>query len=458
MTPDHVTANLESFSNTTIVHPVGATVLILLAIWVMVCKRQWVPIAYLLLACLAARQRIAIASLDFTFIRMLILVGWARILMTGEIRKIRWMALDGAVIAWTAVAFLAYTVLVAAPSGAVYMAGQTIDTLGAYVLFRALLRNWDDVANVARYAAWIALPLGVAFLIEKSSGRNMFYVFGGIPQFTPIREGELRCQGAFVHPILAGVFWATLLPLIVGLGLVDRRRRLLSIAGTVAGLVIVVSTASSTPLAAVAGGVLVAAAFPLRNLVGYLKWAALGAVVFLHFAMAKPVWHLIGRVDLVGGSTGYQRYRLIDAFVNHFDEWWLYGTPSTAHWGRQLFDVTNQYVLEGVRGGVLRLMLFLAVLVLAFRCIGKAVDKTSARRESILAWAVGASLFISMASFMAVSYFGAIVMLWHLLLALAATVGEGARRPATKTRAARKTTTRRVRRLGSQPLIGGAPA
>ena len=40
---------------------------------------------------------------------------------------------------------------------------------------------------------------------------------GGVPEITVVREGRLRCQGAFAHPILAGCFWAEQLPLIAAL-------------------------------------------------------------------------------------------------------------------------------------------------------------------------------------------------------------------------------------------------
>jgi hypothetical protein len=462
--PDHVAENIASWSNQTIIHPVGISVLVLLTGWVMLAKRHWVPIAYLILACLAARQRIAIASLDFTFIRLLILVGWVRICMMGELQQIRWRALDLVVLAWAAVAMTAWVVLNANSAAAVYMAGQTIDTAGAYILFRALIRDWSDLKVFARAAAVVAIPLAVAFSIEKATGRNMFWVFGGVPQFTPIRQGELRCQGAFVHPILAGVFWATLLPLIVSVGFTDRRYKPLAIVGTVAALIIIVTTASSTPLAGVAAAVAAGLFFPLRHFMRYLKWIAVAGVITLHLVMNAPVWHLIGRIDLVGGSTGYHRYRLIDAAVNHFNEWWMFGTISTAHWGRQLFDVTNQYILEGTRGGFLRLVLFCAILIMAFNCVGRAIRRLDRGPRAVMAWAIGAALFVNMACFIAVSYFGSIVMLWHLLLATAATTDHASILTLRRQAKARRLRRQRAARqrtadpMGGGPSIAGVPA
>ena len=41
-------------------------------------------------------------------------------------------------------------------------------------------------------------------ILEHLTGRNVFSVFGGVPEFTVIREGKLRAQAAFAHAIVAG--------------------------------------------------------------------------------------------------------------------------------------------------------------------------------------------------------------------------------------------------------------
>jgi hypothetical protein len=132
---------------------------------------------------------------------------------------------------------------------------------------------------------------------------------------------------------------------------------------------------------------------------------------------------LISRIDLVGGSTGWHRYHLIDGAIRNINEWALVGTMSTAHWGWGLQDVTNQYVLEGVRGGMLTLALFLLTLWLGFRQVGIAWRAAPSREALNWAWAIGVSLFVHAASFMAVSYFGQGQLVWMLSLAAAGSAG-----------------------------------
>jgi hypothetical protein len=158
-----------------------------------------------------------------------------------------------------------------------------------------------------------------------------------------------------------------------------------------------------------------------------LRWGVFGTLVALHLVMKGPVWHLISRIDLVGGSTGYHRYNLIDQTIHRFGEWWLFGTYSTAHWGWFLFDTANMYVNEAVRGGLVTLLLFVAVLVMAFRGVGKILaESKDDRGRYLFAWALGVALFAHCMMFIAVSYFGQIIVVWYLLLAAIASLAPSA--------------------------------
>src|SRR5260370_26047804 len=48
---------------------------------------------------------------------------------------------------------------------------------------------------------------------EQIPQQNVFGLLGGVRSVPEIREGRIRSQAVFQHPILAGTFGATLLPL-----------------------------------------------------------------------------------------------------------------------------------------------------------------------------------------------------------------------------------------------------
>ena len=98
---------------------------------------------------------------------------------------------------------------------------------------------------------------------------------------------------------------------------------------------------------------------------------------------------------------------LIDNAIRHFGEWCFIGTRSTAHWGFLMYDVTNQYVLEAVQGGVLTLLLFVAMLALGYRGVGQLWRATSYDKQRLaFTWAIGVALFVHIVNFIGISYSG----------------------------------------------------
>ncbi len=387
--------------------------------------RRWSLLPLLAMACFVpAGQRIVVAGLDFTFLRLLVIAYWVRILAFQDFRGLRLVALDYAVAAWILVGSLVFIVQWANMWAVTNRTGYIYESLGIYVTFRCLLRSWGDVERTILILALISLPAMCFFTVEQMTGRNLFSVMGGVREFTQVREGRLRAQGAFSHPIMAGCFFAIVLVLCSGLFMTGRKR-FLSFAGCVGGFTIVIMCASSTPLLAViSGGIGMAFAW-IRTLLAPFRWGVLLLLILLHFIMQGPVWALIARASAVGGSTGWHRKHLIDKAVAFFPEWFLLGTKSTSHWGHGLSDVTNQYILEGVRGGLLGMTLFVTVIVLGFRAVGKALRSEPDRGGLFwLKWAVGATLFTHCMCFIGVSYFGQTTVSWFLTLALAATISQ----------------------------------
>jgi len=384
--------------------------------------RTWAVLPMLVMACfVSSAQRFVIATLDFDFLRILVLFGALRVLVQHEAAGFRWCRLDTAVILWGLSSALFYTVRLGTVAAFVNRLGFCFDAIGMYLLFRCLIRSWQDLDGVVRGFLWISIPLAALFLVERATGRNMFSIFGGVPEITAIREGRLRCQGAYAHAILAGCFWAPILPLLVVRWWKSSQDRVWAVGGSMAALIIIYCCASSTPVLSALSGIVGGGMFWFRRQMKIIRWGVLGVLVTLHVAMNAPVWHLIARVSAVGGSTGYHRYRLIDQTIRHFMDWCVMGCSghTVLSWGIWMGDVTNQYILEGVRGGFVTMCLFVYCIVLAFSNIGKLWRRQRPQSyKQKLAWALGVSLFAHCCSFIGVSYFGQINILWYMHLAI----------------------------------------
>ena len=85
----------------TTVHPVGLTVLIVLGIAMLLAPRRYAMWPFILMACfIAPAQRIVVASLNFDFLRVMVIFGTIRVMTRGEIRGFAWHVLDTWIIAW----------------------------------------------------------------------------------------------------------------------------------------------------------------------------------------------------------------------------------------------------------------------------------------------------------------------------------------------------------------------
>ena len=156
-----------------------------------------------------------------------------------------------------------------------------------------------------------------------------------------------------------------------------------------------------------------------------VRWSILISLSILHLIMKSPVWSLIGRVSSITGGTGWHRVYLIDSAIMYFNEWWLIGTRITAHWMPYVLpidpnnvDITNHYILVGIEGGIVSLILFLYLLVKCFSGLGLSVKYYENKSSSlaIFVWSLGVSLFTYVVSFISVSMFDFMELFFYMLV------------------------------------------
>jgi hypothetical protein len=194
---------------------------------------------------------------------------------------------------------------------------------------------------------------------------------------------------------------------------------MLALAGAASAAIITITSASSTPILAFGAGILGIALWPLRNHLRILRWGMVAILAVLHLTMKAPVWFLVARVDLVGGSSGFHRAMLIDQFITHFFDWWLIGTNSNGNWGWDMWDTCNQFVTEGYTGGVATFACFIILLWLCFSRLGKA--RRASRKDKKIErfyWLLGVTLFSHVVAFFGIVYFDQTRVAWFALLAM----------------------------------------
>jgi hypothetical protein len=399
-------------------------VLLAAAIGVLVLPRRWVPVPFLLVACYVPKaQTLDLGPLSFTVLRTLTVIALIRMLLRSDWKGARWGASDYLMFIWAALMVGTVALHQDPASQVVGRLGLALDGLGLYLVFRLFCRSEADIIFICTALALLLAPLGLLMVYEKASMHNLLSIFGGLPSAPLIRDGHVRAQGPFRHAILAGTIGALSVPFMAALW---RTRRAIAAIGLIACLCIVVSSTSSGPFMSLAIGLASLALWPFRRHIYIARWACVALYLALAVVMSRPPYFLMAKIDVAGGSTGWHRARLIQASLDHLNEWWLAGTDVTRHWmatgvtwSHEQTDVTNHYIALGVLGGLPLLLSFLGVMALAFHHVSQRLRNADAGPASspFLAWALGSALFTIAITSVSISYFDQSILWVYMTIA-----------------------------------------
>ncbi|MEO7299875.1 MAG: hypothetical protein ABI042_15010 [Verrucomicrobiota bacterium] len=374
-------------------------------------------------------QQFVVLGLHLYFSRILILLGFVRVMLHSELVGFHWNTIDKFFVSWAVVEFLMPNVRGLSFDVLIGSLGTAYNSFGIYFLLRFFIKDFIQVVGQLKFLCLASVILAIFVIPELVSGKNPFSFLGGVPPLSEIREGRIRCQGPFRHSILLGTFAATLLPLMVGLWFQSGRDKGRALAGALACAFVVYASGSSGPLLSVLLAALGLTMWPIRHRMGLVRKVTVVGLIGLAFMMKAPIWYIIDRISGVAGGSGWHRSYLIDQAVQHFNEWWLLGTSVTAHWapfGMVLevdpnnMDITNHYIAQGIGGGIVGLMLFIGIIVYCFKLIGFSVNfaEQFSLVERKLIWTAGVSLTAHCAAFISVAYFDQIQVFWFWLLAI----------------------------------------
>lgn len=363
---------------------------------------------------------IEIGPAHLTVMRILVLIGLCRVLVKGERLANGLNRVDRLVMLWAG--WLIVSSVFHTSDAWMFRAGIVWSDLGCYFLFRTLIVDSDDVRRIFKVLCLVLLPVAVLMLWEKSAGQNVFAVLGGASE-VDVRDGHARARGPFAHAILAGTVGATCLPMALYFW---KSRAGYCVLGLLAGGGIVFASTSSSPVMMMVFMLTGLLLWRVRGRLGMIRLLVGGAVIVLDVMMKDPVYFLMARIDVTGGSTGWHRARLIQSAIEHLDEWWLGGTDYTRHWlstgipaNLMHTDITNHLLAMGVMGGLALMMIFVTVVFSAFSMVGRALlqSRDRAKNEAFLIWTLGTLLFGHVMNFMSISLFDQSAVFFYLILA-----------------------------------------
>ncbi|MDD5141092.1 MAG: hypothetical protein PHY43_12630 [Verrucomicrobiales bacterium] len=415
-------------------NPLAVAMLMVTAYLTWSLPRRFAICPLLVMTCLMPLgQDLELFGLHFHLFRILLLIGMVRVVAKGEAARLKFAHMDKLFIWWIMISVLFGTMSKPSVELLVNRFGDAYNAAGCYFFVRCIIVSFEDIVTSICTLALVSMPVAAFMLVEKTTAHNLLSVFGGVPEITAVRDGHLRCQGAFRHPILAGVYGATQIPFFIALWFYQPQSRRLAIAALVSSLIIVITASSSGALMALFAGGCGMVMWKHRKYMRLIRRLTVVTILMLALIMNAPVWYLIAKLSDLTGGGGWHRAYLIDQAVAHFDEWWLFGTTYTAHWGPageviaadpNMMDITNRYIMEGVKGGMLKLIFFVAIIVGCFKIVGRRIrTEALGNPNRLLIWAMGVSLFAHCLSFLSVDYFDQIIVLWYWLLGVIVCIG-----------------------------------
>lgn len=413
----------------------GALILVVLLFVVVTARRRWALIGVMAgVLYLTQGQELIILGFHLSAFRFIELAGFIRVMARREFSFSKLIGLDKILLLlyiYTTVVFF-----LRSNEGEAYQIGVAVDAFLCYFTFRGLVGGVGDFMWFLRVFLILLVPYVVLVLVESLTRSNPFAFMGGIEYADWMREGRLRCQGSFRQPSLLGTLGAVFLPLYIGLAF-DRAFRKCAVLGIGLCLLIVWASNSGGPLSCVGVGVVGWLFWRLRAKMRLVRYALAIGLFGLALVMKAPIWYLPARVSSITGGDGWHRSHLMDMAFQSLDRWWVAGMPieDTRNWFPYLLpttgaaDITNQFVVFALAGGLGAMALFIALLVQAFRGVSRSLTAARARchdssAQEQLLWGVGVMLSVHIFNWLGISYFDQTYAIWFMQLAVISNLSE----------------------------------
>jgi hypothetical protein len=375
-------------------------------------------------------QVILVGSLHFPVLRILILAGLLRLACAADTSSggkfpCGFTAIDRVVVLWTVSGFVVVSLQWMQLQPLIKFVGDFLDTLGGYLVARFLIPDRETVRRTIKVIALICIIQGTCMVSEQFTHQNLFG-FLGANQPT-IRDGHVRSEGA-----LGTLFGGTLAGVSISLFLwlwTEEKSRMTAAMGIIGATAMVFASHASTAWLAFGSSLLGLSFWLVRKQMQLIRWGIVAALVGLHLVMHGPVWSLIEKIDLTGGSSSYHRYMLVDNCIRHFSDWWLLGYKNYGDWGYDMWDLCNQFVVAALTGGLITLVFFIVIYSRSFGIIGKTRKRVEGdRKREWLLWCLGSTLFANVVASFGINYVNQLQMALFSLLACISVATSSARR------------------------------
>lgn len=351
-----------------------------------------------------------------------------------------WCRLDTMVTSYVAVTVLIYVLTQPFAQVMENRSGFIMDTWFAYLVSRFIIQDKKDFLQLIKLVCFIILPLAILGVYEAVTGHLPYFQLRRFcPWMTRIkpqegRWGFDRAMGPFNHPILFGCVFSMFMPYIYYLRNQKNSWRYLSyifLAGAALGSM---SSMSSGPWIMTIVVLFCFLLEPVRKYIKYLLLVIVLGCIFIAIISNRPFYYVIVSYCNPIGGAGYHRARLIEISMRFFHEWCLLGYKGQdPGWGIYMgmthTDVTNMFLLQGVRYGFGGMLAFCGIFYFAYAGIWKVQKRLRSKEDDLFFWAIKCMMFATIITMMSVGYFGQTLTLFFALTGMIGSVHALGRAP-----------------------------
>lgn len=400
----------------------------LLCVSILVVKKEHIVVPLIIAMCfLPADIPVKIGVFHIYAIRAVALFGLLRLVFKGEYQPGEYNKIDKLFFLYNIIGSIAYVVASQDVTQAIInRCGVFVDTIILYIVIRSSIESKSTLHLIIKLFAVCVILLLPFALFEFFSSKNLFSFIGR--EAISMRDGEIRAATTFSHAILFGTFSAAISALFWAEYKITREKKFLF--AFLCCAFFVYASSSSGPVITLACVIFFLFFYIWKTKGKLLAWGVFSALLFIHLVREKTIWHfLYVRVSIKDSSTGHHRYLLTEAAVRDFFDWWILGygdvgpqwhTKYWPHMEAPFTDVTNQYLLEGVRGGFLTMCLFIMLCYHTLRTLGGHSMNEENLQDQWLWWGFAVMMIANCISFLSVAFFGQITMLLYLTIAVSA--------------------------------------
>jgi len=356
-------------------------------------------------------------------------------------RRFRWMAIDTAVIVLAAAEVAAGFATTSLDQLLQNRAGAFFDTSMVYFTVRLAVMTEAEYVRFFKGLIAIAAPLAFFGVYQAVTGSNPWGVFVNQGQMfegaTVINDwvenskrlGFYRASVNFPYSITFGFFFALIGAVAAGAWYyVSGRRRRVFVIGLCIMLVGMLSSMSSGPILAGGTAVVVTMGWPFRRYWKLFVGGLVLCLVAIEIGSNRHWYDVLGWYLAFNRATAGYRIALIEeTFNGGMTGHWAVGyglvSPSNiaeivANWKHT--DITNHFVYEVMRFGLVGFIPWAAVMALAIARLRKGFRTAVSLQQQWVAWCIGAGICATLASMMSACWEGQPYNLFWAVLGLAA--------------------------------------